>query len=63
MSKYWWIGDPFMKQKFEKTHNAEKNRKGSLGFFNIPSVGKYQKNEGDRSVKIFFRNKVSQSQK
>ena len=31
----------------KKSHNAEKTEKGdSLGYFNIHSVGKYQKIEG-----------------
>ena len=34
---------------FGKSHNAEKNRKGDpLGFFNIHSVAKHQKIEGEK---------------
>ena len=28
---------------FEQSHSDEKCRRGALGFFNIPSVAKYQK--------------------
>ena len=35
-----------MKQILKKSHNAEKLKGDPLGFFNIHSVGKYQKIEG-----------------
>ena len=31
------------KNDFEQSHSDEKCRRGALGFFNIPSVAKYQK--------------------
>ena len=34
-------------ENFEQSHSAEKSeRRDTLGFFNIRSVAKYQKNEG-----------------
>ena len=47
----------------KKSHNSEKKLKGGdpLGFFNIHCVGKYQKIEGDPSVKCFFFQKMSHS--
>ena len=48
----------------KKSYNAEKTERGDpLGFFNIRSVGKLQKNEGGPFGKKFFRKKVSQSRK
>ena len=41
MSKYWRIGDPFMKKILTM---PKKLKGGPLGFFNIRSVGKLQKN-------------------
>ena len=44
-----------MKKNLEKSHNAEKTESGDLlGFFNIHSVGKYQKIEGGPFGENFF---------
>ena len=59
MFKYWSIGDPFMKKKLEKSFTMPKKteRGDTLGFFNIHSVGKYQKIEGGPFGENFFRKK------
>ena len=50
-----------MKQNFGKVSQCRKKLKGGppLGFFNIHSVGKYQKIEGGLSGENFFQ-KVSE---
>ena len=67
MLKYWCIGDPFIKTKLERkvSQCRKKTERGDLlGFFNIHSVGKYQKIVGGPfGGKLFVRKKVSQSRK
>ena len=54
-----------MKKIEKKSPNAEKTERGDpLGFFNIHSVGKYQKiEEGPFGENFFSEKKVSQSRK
>ena len=54
-----------MKKKFEKkSHNAEKTERGDpLGFFNIRSVGKFQKIEGGTLWGIFLKKKSHRAEK
>ena len=48
----------------EKSHNAEKTEGGPLGFFNIHSVAKHQKNAGGNPLgKKFFAKKSRSAEK
>ena len=47
----------------KKSHNAGKNERGPLGFFNIHSVAKLQKNEGRTLWGYFFEKDVTQCRK
>ena len=50
---------------FELSHSDEKCRRGALGFFNIPSVAKYQKTRTGDSFETLknFRRKFAQFRK
>ena len=63
MSKYWRIGDPFMKKVFEKSLiMPKKTERGTLWDFSFSILSEnIKKLKGDPSV-IFFR-KISQSRK
>ena len=65
MSKYWWVGDPFMKKKLEKkSHNAEKNWKGGpFGGFQHPFCRKTSKNWSGPFGENFFSGKKSHNAK
>ena len=56
---------PFYEKKIGKSPTMpKKTERDPLGFFNIHSVGKYQKVEGGPfGQKFFFRKKVSRSRK
>ena len=55
MSKYWRIGDPFMKKIESLTMPKKTEREDTLGFFNIHFVAKLEKKlKGGPFGEIFF---------